>query len=293
VTGRPARPPRPWREPIDQHPDDARRRRLHEIIFEADTHEGWLFDITLMVLILTSIAVVMLESIPAVRAEHGPLLRAIEWGFTILFTIEYGLRLYSVKRPLRYAVTPLGIIDLLAILPTYLSLLIAGAQTLLVVRVLRLLRIFRIFKLAEYLRESSVLVAALKASRRKITVFLLAVLTIVVIVGTLMYVIEGERHGFSSIPVSVYWAVVTLTTVGYGDLSPSTPAGRLLAVVVMLMGYAIIAVPTGIVTMELTRARDLPVSAQACPSCGIGGHEYGAKFCRRCGAELGEVRGER
>ena len=177
-------------------------------------------------------------------------------------------------------------IDLLAILPTYLSLFVPGAQTLLVVRVLRLLRIFRIFKLAEYLQESSVLASALKASRRKITVFLLTVITIVLIVGTLMYVVEGPQHGFTNIPVGVYWAVVTLTTVGYGDLSPVTPLGRMLAVGVMLMGYAIIAVPTGIVTMELTRARDLPISTQACPSCGVGGHEFGAKFCRRCGAAL-------
>jgi voltage-gated potassium channel len=274
------------RQPIDQHPTDSRRRRLHEIVFEADTRAGWTFDIVLMVLILTSIAVVMLESVAGIRERHGDLLRGIEWAFTVLFTLEYALRLYSVRSPLRYALSPLGIIDLIAILPSYISLLIPGAQTLLVIRVLRLLRIFRIFKLAEYLAESSVLVSALRASRRKITVFLLAVLTIVVIVGTLMYVVEGEAHGFTSIPVAVYWAVVTLTTVGYGDLSPATPVGRALAVVVMLMGYAIIAVPTGIVTMELTRARDLPVSGQACPSCGIGGHEYGAKFCRRCGAGL-------
>ena len=274
------------RQPIDQHPADARRLRIHEIVFEADTPAGWAFDVALTVLIVASILVVMLESVPAVRLRHGALLRGLEWGFTILFTIEYAVRLYSVRRPLRYALSPFGLIDLLAILPTYLSLVLTGAQTLLVVRVLRLLRIFRIFKLAEYLRESSVLVAALRASRRKITVFLLAVVTIVVIVGTLMYVVEGEAHGFTSIPTSVYWAVVTLTTVGYGDLSPATPLGRGLAVVVMLMGYAIIAVPTGIVTMELTRARDLPVSSQACPSCGLGGHEFGAKFCRRCGAAL-------
>ena len=274
------------RPPIDQHPAPGARRRLHEIIFEADTPSGWAFDIALIVLILASIAVVMLESVPAIRQQHGALLRGLEWGFTILFTIEYALRLFSVRKPLHYALTPLGIIDVLAILPTYLSLVLPGAQTLLVVRVLRLLRIFRIFKLAEYLRESSVLVSALRASRRKITVFLLAVMTIVVIVGTLMYVVEGEAHGFSNIPVSVYWAVVTLTTVGYGDLSPVTPLGRMLAVIVMLMGYAIIAVPTGIVTMELTRARDLPVSSQACPACGIDGHEHGARFCRRCGAAL-------
>ena len=271
---------------IDQHPDGSRRLRLHEIIFEADTPEGRAFDLGVMVLILASIGVVMLESVEGIRAEHGALLRSLEWGFTILFTIEYILRLSSVRRPLRYALTPLGIIDFLAIVPTYLSLFLPGAQTLLVVRVLRLLRIFRIFKLAEYLRESSVLASALKASRRKITVFLLTVLTIVLIVGTLMYVVEGPTNGFSNIPVGVYWAVVTLTTVGYGDVSPVTPVGRMLAVIVMLMGYAIIAVPTGIVTMELTRARDLPVSNQACPSCGVGGHEYGAKYCRKCGAAL-------
>lgn len=274
------------RRRIDQHPEAARRRRLHEIIFEADTRAGRAFDVALLVLILASISVVMLESVRWIREDHGALLRALEWAFTILFSIEYALRLYSVRSPLRYALSPLGIIDFLAIVPTYLSLFIPGAQTLLVVRVLRLLRVFRIFKLAEYLRESSVLASALKASRRKITVFLLTVLTIVLIVGTMMYVVEGPSHGFTNIPVSVYWAVVTLTTVGYGDLSPATPLGRMLAVIVMLMGYAIIAVPTGIVTMELTRARDLPVSTQACPSCGIGGHEYGANFCRRCGAAL-------
>lgn len=273
-------------KPIDQHPAGGRRRRLHEIVFEADTRAGWLFDIALMALIVASIVVVMLESVAGIRERHGELLRTLEWAFTILFSIEYGLRLYSVRSPIRYALSPLGLIDLLAILPTYLSLFVPGAQTLLVVRVLRLLRIFRIFKLAEYLQESSVLASALKASRRKITVFLLTVVTIVLIVGTLMYVVEGPQHGFTNIPVGVYWAVVTLTTVGYGDLSPVTPLGRVLAVGVMLMGYAIIAVPTGIVTMELTRARDLPISTQACPSCGIGGHEYGAKFCRRCGAAL-------
>ncbi|MGE5927752.1 MAG: ion transporter [Gemmatimonadota bacterium] len=273
-------------KPIDQHPAGGRRRRLHEIVFEADTRAGWLFDIALMALIVASIVVVMLESVAGIRERHGELLRALEWAFTILFSIEYGLRLYSVRSPVRYALSPLGVIDLLAILPTYLSLFVPGAQTLLVVRVLRLLRIFRIFKLAEYLQESSVLASALKASRRKITVFLLTVITIVLIVGTLMYVVEGPQHGFTNIPVGVYWAVVTLTTVGYGDLSPVTPLGRVLAVGVMLMGYAIIAVPTGIVTMELTRARDLPISTQACPSCGVGGHEFGAKFCRRCGAAL-------
>ena len=262
------------------------RARLHEIIFEADTPEGRLFDLLLLLAIFTSVVVVLLESVATVRARVGPTLRALEWGFTILFTIEYLLRLFTVRRPLRYALSPFGLIDLLAILPTYLSVFLPGAQSLLVVRLLRLLRVFRVLKLAEYLRESRTLVLALRASARKILVFLLAVLTIVVVVGTLMYVIEGERHGFTSIPISVYWAVVTLTTVGYGDLAPATPLGQALAVVLMLTGYGIIAVPTGIVTVELTRAGITPISTQACPACGTGGHEHDAVYCRRCGSRL-------
>jgi voltage-gated potassium channel len=262
------------------------RARLHEIIFEADTPEGRLFDLLLLLAIVTSVVVVLLESVATVRARVGPTLRALEWGFTILFTIEYLLRLFTVRRPLRYALSPFGLIDLIAILPTYLSVILPGAQTLLVVRLLRLLRVFRVLKLAEYLRESRTLVLALRASARKILVFLLAVLTIVVLVGTLMYVIEGERHGFTSIPISIYWAVVTLTTVGYGDLAPATPLGQALAVLLMLTGYGIIAVPTGIVTVELTRASIAPISTQACPACGIGDHEHDAVYCRRCGSRL-------
>jgi voltage-gated potassium channel len=262
------------------------RHRLHEIIFEADTPAGRWFDLLLMVAILASITVVMLESVPGVRARYGPTLRALEWGFTALFTVEYALRLASVRRPLRYAGSFFGIIDLLAILPTWFSLVLPGAQSLLVVRVLRLLRIFRILKLAEYLRESRVLWQAMRASRRKILVFLLTVVTIVLIVGALMYVVEGAEHGFTSIPLSVYWAVVTVTTVGYGDLAPATTVGRLLAVVLMLIGYGIIAVPTGIVTVELTRAAAHPVSTQACPSCGLDAHEADAVYCRRCGSRL-------
>ncbi len=265
---------------------DELRARLHEIIFEADTPEGRLFDLLLLLAILTSVTVVILESVASVRARAGPGLRALEWGFTILFTLEYLLRLLTVRRPLRYARSAFGLIDLLAILPTYLSVLLPGAQSLLVVRLLRLLRVFRVLKLAEYLRESRTLVLALRASARKILVFLLTVLTIVVVVGTLMYVIEGERHGFTNIPISIYWAVVTLTTVGYGDLAPATPLGRALSVVLMLTGYGIIAVPTGIVTVELTRASAAPVSTQACPACGIGGHEHDAAYCRRCGSRL-------
>lgn len=262
------------------------RARLHEIIFEADTPEGRLFDLILMLAIMTSVTVVLLESVASVRARVGPELRAMEWGFTVLFTVEYILRLASVERPLRYARSTFGLIDLIAILPTYLSVFIPGAQNLLVVRLLRLLRVFRVLKLAEYLRESRTLVLALRASWRKIAVFLLAVVTIVVVVGTLMYVIEGEEHGFTNIPISVYWAVVTLTTVGYGDLAPATPLGRMLAILLMLTGYGIIAVPTGIVTVELTRATMAPISTQACPACGAGGHEADAKYCRRCGARL-------
>jgi voltage-gated potassium channel len=261
------------------------RTRLHEIIFEADTPEGRRFDVVLLLAILSSVAVVLLESVAEVRARVGPTLRALEWGFTILFTIEYLLRLASVGRPLRYARSAFGLIDLLAILPTYLSVFLPGAQSLLVVRLLRLLRIFRVLKLAEYLRESRTLVQALRASRRKIAVFLLTVVTIVVVVGAMMYVIEGERHGFTSIPLSIYWAIVTITTVGYGDLAPATTLGRALSMLLMLTGYGIIAVPTGIVTVELTRA-SAQVSTQACPGCEIGGHEHDAVYCRRCGTRL-------
>jgi voltage-gated potassium channel len=267
-------------------PRNSRRGRLHEIIFEADTPEGRMFDLLLFLAILGSVLVVLLESVPSVRLRAGPTLRAAEWGFTILFTIEYILRLASVERPLRYARSVYGVIDLLAILPSYISVVLPGAQSLLVIRLLRLLRVFRVLKLAEYLRESRTLIQALRASWRKIAVFLMAVMTIVVVVGTLMYVIEGEQHGFTSIPISIYWAVVTLTTVGYGDLAPATTAGRALAVVLMLTGYGIIAVPTGIVTAELTRVSAQPVSTQACPACGTEAHEADAVYCRRCGSRL-------
>jgi voltage-gated potassium channel len=263
------------------------RARLHEIIFESDTPAGRAFDLLLLVAIVASVFVVMLESVASIRARAGPTLRALEWFFTILFTIEYALRLFTVQRPLRYAVSLFGLIDLFAVLPTYLSIVFPGAQSFLVIRLLRLLRIFRVLKLGEYLRESHVLAQALRASRRKIQVFLLSTITIVVVVGTLMYVIEGEEHGFTSIPVSIYWAVVTLTTVGYGDLAPVTPLGQSLAALLMLTGYGIIAVPTGIVTAELARAASAgTVSSQACPSCGLGAHEHDAVYCRKCGAKL-------
>jgi len=263
------------------------RARLHEVIFESDTPEGRAFDLALLVAILVSVAAVMLESVPAIRAEHGPALRAVEWAITVAFTVEYVLRLLAVDRPARYARSLLGVVDLLAIVPSYLALVAPETQSFMVIRVVRLLRVFRILKLAQFLAEAHLLATALRASRRKITVFLGFIATVVVIVGAFMYVIEGEEHGFTSIPVSMYWAVVTLTTVGYGDISPKTPLGQMLASVVMIMGYGIIAVPTGIVTAELTAgARTPAVSGQACPSCGAEGHDVDARFCRLCGAAL-------
>jgi len=262
------------------------QKQLHEIVFEADTPPGKAFDIVLLGAILLSLAVVMLESIRSVRDVHSGALRAIEWVLTVLFTVEYGLRLACLGRPLRYARSFFGVVDILAIAPTYLAVLFPSAHYFLVVRVLRLLRVFRIFKLGHYLSEADILTRALRASRRKIEVFLVAVFTLVTIFGSLMYVIEGEAHGFSSIPVGIYWAVVTLTTVGYGDISPETPLGQALAAVIMIVGYAIIAVPTGIVTAEIAFATHWQVSTQACPLCGQGGHDFDARFCKNCGAHL-------
>lgn len=272
----------------DQRPLDGWRARTHEVIFEADTPLGKGFDIFLILSIIASIVAVMLESVESVRAQYGTELQIAEWSFTILFTIEYALRLACVSRPAHYARSFFGIVDLLAILPTYLSLLVPGAQAMLVIRTLRILRVFRVLKLAHYVRESDTLVRALYASRRKVAVFIFAVFTLVIVFGALMYLIEGAEHGFTSIPRGVYWAVVTLTTVGYGDISPQTDLGQALASVIMVLGYGIIAVPTGIVTAELTRAGDTepPVNTRACQGCGLCGHDYDAVFCRRCGERL-------
>jgi voltage-gated potassium channel len=271
---------------ISQAPQEPWRQRLHTIIFEADTRAGKAFDITLLVSILASVAVVMLDSVSAIHSSYGPQLAALEWGFTILFSVEYALRLASVRRPLAYVGSFFGVVDLLAILPTYLSLLVPGTQYLLVVRVLRLLRIFRILKLVEYLHEGRTLGRALLAARRKISVFLLTVITVVIIVGAIMYVVEGPASGFTSIPTSIYWAVVTLTTVGYGDIAPQSALGKGLAVIVMLLGYGVIAVPTGIVTLELSRASAPAVTTQVCPNCGAEGHDVDALYCKRCGSHL-------
>jgi voltage-gated potassium channel len=263
------------------------RARMHQIVFEADTPAGRAFDVTVIGLILLSILTVSIETIPGLSEGTRRSLRIAEWTFTVLFTIEYLLRLWTVRRPLYYARSFFGVVDLLAILPTWISIAVPGAQALLVVRVLRLLRIFRILKLARFLNEAKTLTTALRSSARKITVFLLSVATIVVIMGSVMFVVEGPENGFTSIPVSMYWTVVTLTTVGYGDIAPRTALGQTIASLVMILGYGIIAVPTGIVTAELAYAhQDHPVSTQACPNCGIGGHDAGAKYCRSCGSPL-------
>ena len=262
------------------------KQSVHQVIFEADTPAGRLFDIGLIVFILLSVAVVLLDSIESVHIVHGDLLYRIEWVFTVVFTIEYLLRLWCIQNSVLYARSFYGIVDLLGILPTYLSLVITGAQYMLVIRVLRVLRVFRVLRLVRYVNEASVLTEALKASRRKITMFLFTVLTMVVVFGSLMYLVEGPANGFTSIPKSIYWAVVTLTTVGYGDISPITPLGRFVASIVMIMGYAIIAVPTGIVTMELSEASRRSANTRSCNQCSAEGHQREATYCWRCGSHL-------
>ncbi len=265
------------------------RARLHEIIFGTDTPAGRVFDVALLWIILLSVLAVVLDSVASVRRDYGGILRAVEWGFTALFSVEYALRLYTSPRPIRYVRSFFGLVDLVALLPTYLSLFVAGSQSLIVVRSLRLLRVFRVLKLTHYLGEANVLLAAMRASRRKITVFLGAVLTTIVIVGAAMYLIEGPEHGFTSIPTSMYWAIVTLTTVGYGDIAPATVPGQLLAALLMVLGYGIIAVPTGIVSAELVEASRHPTLLRLCRSCELSDHASDALHCRKCGAKLVET----
>ncbi len=262
------------------------RSMVHEIIFEADTPAGKAFDLALLGCILASIVAVMLESVASIRAVHGDALRAVEWGFTLLFTVEYALRLACVGRPLRYAWSFFGVVDLLAIAPTYLSLVVSGTQSLAVIRALRLLRVFRVLKLGRFVGAEQLLRTAIRASARKIIVFLGAVLTLVLIIGSLMYVIEGGNNGFTNIPQSIYWAIVTMTTVGYGDIAPHTVLGKLFASIVMIIGYGIIAVPTGIVTVELANIGRGPISTQCCPQCAAEGHDADANCCKYCGARL-------
>ena len=262
------------------------RARLHEIIFEADTRAGKAFDVGLLLTITASLVAVSLETVSPYGTEHGRTLRLLEWGFTLVFSVEYALRLFCVQRPLAYARSFYGIVDLLAIFPTYLSVLFPGAQSFLIVRALRLLRVFRIFKLARFVGEIDVLRTALRQSRRKITVFVITLLTIVAIMGALMYLIEGDESGFTSIPRGMYWAIVTMTTVGYGDISPQTPLGQVVASVLMVMGYGLLAVPTGIFSAELIELTRKPVSTQVCPSCSAEGHDADAVYCKFCGVSL-------
>ena len=259
---------------------------MHTVIFEADTPAGKRFDVALLWAIVLSVLVVLVESVASVRAALELELRLLELVFTGLFTVEYILRLVSVKRPLRYAFSFYGLVDLLSILPTFVEILLPGAASLRVVRMLRLLRVFRVLKLVGFLREAQILKDALWASRRKIIVFLSAVLVLVTLLGTVVYIIEDAEAGFTSIPMSIYWAIVTVTTVGYGDIAPQTVLGQMLASLMMILGYAIIAVPTGIVGVELARTDAVDTNTQACPGCGAEGHDDDAVHCKHCGHKL-------
>ena len=256
------------------------------IIFEAHTPAGKAFDVGLIICILCSVLAVMLDSVSAIHIGYSDWLYSVEWFFTILFTIEYGLRLWCIQNTALYARSFFGIVDLLGIIPTYLSLLFAGTQYLLVIRVLRVLRVFRVLRMVRFVGEAELLAQALRASRRKITVFVTAVAALVVVIGSLMYLIEGEANGFTSVPRSIYWAIITMTTVGYGDITPQTPLGQAFASLVMIMGYGIIAIPTGIVTLEINEASRRSSNTRTCPQCSAEGHVPEAGFCWRCGDHL-------
>lgn len=265
------------------------KQKLFVIIFGTHTPAGKLFDLILLVLILISVFAVMLETVESIHVKYGHVLRVIEWVVTIFFTLEYAARVMIVKKPGKYIFSPLGIIDLLSILPTYLSLIIVGSQSLAIIRAVRLLRVFRILKLMRFVAESQVLVRALISSRHKITVFFLFLMILVFILGSIMYLIEGPNGGFDSIPSSIYWAIVTLTTVGFGDITPVTIAGKSIASFIMLLGYSIIAIPTGIIGAEIYKSVDKrrkSDSVKLCRECGIEGHLSDAKFCRNCGEKL-------
>ena len=271
------------------------KTKLHEIIYEADTPAGKLFDIVLLFVIIASIILVMLESVKSINESYHELLNILEWIITILFSIEYIARIITVQKPIKYITSFYGVIDLLSTIPKYISLIFAGTHALVALRALRLLRVFRILKLARYLGASNTLVQALKASRAKIAVFLFAVVIVSIILGTIMYLVEGEENGFTNIPKSVYWCIVTLTTVGFGDIAPSTPLGQFIASLVMILGYGIIAVPTGIVSAEYTSQRKqsklesdniIAFNTQSCPNCSAEGHKDNAGFCFKCGHKL-------
>lgn len=267
------------------------RRRVHDVIFGSDTFAGRAFDVALLVVILSSVLVVMLDSVAPLAQRYGRAFHVVEWLFTALFTLEYVLRLACVDRPIAYARSFFGIVDLLAVMPTYISTFVPELGALVDVRVLRLLRIFRVLKLGQYMEEFQYLAQAFRDSRRKILVFLTAVFIAVLVGGTVMYVVEGPEHGFSNIPVAVYWAVTTMTTVGFGDITPKTDLGRLIASFMMLLGWGVLAVPTGIVTAEMTARRTTGlVLGRICPACGVAGHDRDARYCRLCGTTLEDAR---
>ena len=263
------------------------RDKLRIIIFEADTRAGGRFDVALIVMILLSVLTVMLDSVPEINARYGQQLYYAEWAYTLLFTVEYLIRLWCIEHSWRYARSFYGLVDLLSILPTYISLWVPGAQFFLAVRILRVLRIFRVLRMVRYVGEAELIAQALTASRRKIAVFIASVLALMVIFGSLIYIVEGESNpAFASIPHSIYWAVTTMTTVGYGDIAPVTPLGQGIAALIMIMGYGIIAVPTGIVTLELNEANRRQANTRTCPECAAEGHSREASFCWRCGEAL-------
>lgn len=263
------------------------KKWLYEIVFEADTREGKIFDVVLIALIGLSIILVLLESVPHLNVEYGKTLKGLEWFVTVIFTLEYILRLAIVPKPRKFVFSFYGIVDLLAVLPTYLGLFLTGTQGLMVIRALRLLRIFRVMKLNRYTSEGNFLLSALKASRYKISVFLYFVLMLVIILGAVIYLVEGEKNGFTSIPKSMYWVVVTITTVGYGDITPQTTMGQFIASFIMILGYAIIAVPTGIVSAEMRKKpSEKQKSTQVCPACLKEDHDSDAQYCKHCSARL-------
>ncbi len=272
-------------DPIPPH-WPAWRARLYQIIFGHETPAGKTFDVTLIVLIVLSVLAVMVDSVISLRRDYGQVLYALEWVFTLVFTVEYGLRLLSAPRPFTYARSFFGLVDLASILPTYLSLILPGTQYFLVIRLLRVLRVFRVLKLAEYIGEADVLLVAIRNARRKLSIFIATVVILAVILGAAMYLVEGRTHGFTSIPLSIYWTIVTITTVGYGDIAPETPLGQTLASLIMLLGYAIVAVPTGIVTVELARRSR---ERRTCPGCRTADHDDNAVFCKVCGSRLDPV----
>lgn len=263
------------------------KQRIHTVIFGSDTPGGKAFDVALFIAIFLSVLVIMLESVTSYDSKYHPLFTILEWIFTILFAIEYILRLYSIRKPWKYALSFYGIIDLLSVLPTFLALIVTGSQMLMTIRILRLLRVFRVLKLTRYMSESRILLTALAASRRKIMVFIFVVFMISIIMGTVMYLVEGKENGFVSIPTSIYWTIVTLTTVGFGDITPQTAIGKAIASFIMILGYGIIAVPTGIVSAQIARPHVLDEHGiVSCPNCSAEGHKTRAKYCYRCGEKL-------